>query len=64
MPIYNLGLDGPDGEQIIPAHEFPNEMRRDDTFEYDGYTWQVLQVATEQNAKQGEPVKILRCVPA
>jgi hypothetical protein len=65
MPSYSLDLDLPGEEsRYVPSHEFPNEMGRDDQFEYDGYTWHVIEVATKQFDAPGEPEKTLRCIPA
>lgn len=64
VPEYSLDLDGPDGATYVPCHEFPDVMRAGDTFEHDGWTWQVLEVATKQFDAPGEPSETLRCVPA
>jgi hypothetical protein len=65
MPAYSLDLDRPGEEPLyVPSHDFPNTMRSGDTFEYDGWTWQVMQVATKQFDREGEPEFTLRCIPA
>jgi hypothetical protein len=63
MPAYRLDLDGPDGPIYVPSHDFPSAMRAGDTFMYDGWTWQVTEVATKQFDKEGEPELTLRCIP-
>jgi hypothetical protein len=64
MPAYSLDLEGPDGNVYVPSHDFESEMRSGDTFTYDGWTWQVTEVATKQFDAPGEPDLTLRCVPA
>jgi hypothetical protein len=59
MPRYNLGLEGPDGEKWVEDYETPEEMRRGDRFEYDGYTWQVTEIAVPQSGSS--EVLVLRC---
>ncbi|MDP9223608.1 MAG: hypothetical protein M3P18_07075 [Actinomycetota bacterium] len=64
MPEYSLDLDGPDGTTYVPSQEFPNAGRVGETFERDGWTWQVIAVAAKQFDAPGEPPETLRCVPA
>jgi hypothetical protein len=60
MPTYSLDLDGPDGKKWVPAHDFPERMKSGDRFTYDGWTWQVLEVAVSQHDNDPD---VLRCVP-
>jgi hypothetical protein len=63
MPSYSVNLDRPGEDNVyVPTHEFDNDMRAGDTFEYDGAMWQVLEVATKQFDAEGEPEQTLRCV--
>jgi hypothetical protein len=64
MPAYSLDLEGPEGNTYVPSHDFPNEMRRGETFTLEGYTWQVVEVAKKQFDAPGEPDLTLRCIPA
>jgi hypothetical protein len=64
VPEYSLDLDGPDGTAYVPSQAFPNAKRVGDTFERDGWTWQVIDVAAKQFDAPGEPPETLRCVPA
>lgn len=64
MPSYSLDLALPGQEPgYVPSHDFPGEMRNGDRFQYDGCTWQVIEVATKQFDSQGEPDKTLHCIP-
>jgi recombination DNA repair RAD52 pathway protein len=38
-------------------------MQGGDTFGFDGWTWQVLEVAAKQFDTPDEPPETLRCVP-
>ena len=65
MPSYSLDIEIPGEEaRYVPSHDFPNEMRAGDQFEYDGYTLQVVEVATKQLDAPGEPDETIRAVPA
>lgn len=65
MPSYSLDIDIPgEASRYVESHDFPNEMRAGDQFQYDGYTLQVIEVATKQFDPPGEPGTTLRCIPA
>jgi len=64
MPAYSLDLEGPEERTFVESHDFPNEMRPGATFTHDGWTWQVIEVATKQFDAPGQPVLTLRCIPA
>lgn len=64
MATYSLDLEVPGEEaRYVKSHDFPNEVSTDDQIQYDGFTWQVFEVATKQFDAPGEPDKTLRCVP-
>jgi len=63
MPAYSLDLEGLDGNSTyVPSHDFPTAMRPGDSFKYEGWTWEVTEVATKQFDASGEPELTLRCV--
>jgi hypothetical protein len=62
LPTYSLDLQGPEGVRYVPTHDFPEPVRRGDTFTYDGWTWQVTEVAAKQEAVPDEPDYTLRCL--
>lgn len=65
MPSYSLDLQRPGEDDIyVPSHDFEGPMRPDDTFEYERWTWRVIEVATKQFDAEGEPEQTLRCVPS
>jgi hypothetical protein len=65
MPSYSLDIEIPgEGNRYVPSHDFPNEMRAGDQFQYDGYTLQVVEIATKQFDAPGEPGHTIRVVPA
>jgi hypothetical protein len=65
MPSYSLDIEIPgEDNRYVPSHEFPNEMSAGDQFEYDGYTLQVIAVATKQFPPDpGEADETIRAVP-
>lgn len=65
MPSYSLHIELPaEAPRYVPSHDFPNEMHAGDQFQFDGYTLQVLEVATKQFDAPGEPEQTLRCIPS
>lgn len=65
MPSYSLHIEIPGEEaRYVASHDFPNEMHAGDQFEYDGYTLQVVEVATKQFDAPGEPPETIRAIPA
>lgn len=64
MPSYSLDVEIPgEDARYVASHDFPNEMRVGDQFQYDGYTLQVIAVATKQFDALGEPDQTIRAVP-
>ena len=63
MPSYSLHLEGHDiSPRYVPSCDFPAEMQRGDRFGYDGWTWQVTEVAVKRFEAVGEPDKTLRAI--
>jgi hypothetical protein len=60
--IGEVAIYCPECAEREPSHEFPDEMHSGDTFTYDGWTWQVTQVAAKQFDAEGEPELTLRCI--
>jgi hypothetical protein len=58
MPAYSLDLEGPNERDWIENYEFSKPMQRGDRFRLNGWTWEVVEVATSQERE--EPV--LRCI--
>jgi hypothetical protein len=62
---YSLDLEAPDEDvPYVPTHDFDGTPRSGDTFEYDGRTWRVLEVAVKQFDAPGEPPNTIRAVLA
>jgi hypothetical protein len=66
MASYSLDIDIPgEPRRYVRSHDFPNEMRAGDQFEFDGYTLQVIAVATKQFPREpGEAEETIRAAPA
>ena len=66
MPSYSLDIELPgEPRRYVPSHDFPNEMRPGNQFPFDGYTLQVVAVATKQFPREpGEAEKTIRAIPA
>lgn len=65
MPSYSLNVEIPGQDaRYVPSHDFPNDMSVGDQFQYDGYTLQVVAVATKQFDAPGEPDQTIRAIPA
>jgi hypothetical protein len=65
MPSYSLDIEIPgEDNRYVPSHDFPNEMRAGDQFDYAGFRLQVTGVATKQFDAPGEPDKTIRARPA
>jgi hypothetical protein len=63
MPSYSLDIEIP-GEDgcYVASHDFLDGMHVGDQFQYDGYTLQVIAVATKQFDALGEPDQTIRAV--
>ena len=64
VPAYSLDLTSPNGPTYIPWHEFPEQMDVASRFTYDGWTYEVVEVAVKNFDAAGEPDLTLRCVAA
>jgi hypothetical protein len=65
MPSYSLDIEIPgEDNRYVPSHDFPNDMRAGDQFEYEGYKLQVVEVAAKQFDAPGEPDQTIRAIPA
>jgi len=66
MPSYSLDIEIPgEASRYVPSHDFPNDMSVGDQFTFNGYTLQVVEVATKQFPRErGEAEKTIRAIPA
>jgi hypothetical protein len=65
VPSYSLDIEIPgDESRYMPSQDFPKEMSAGGQFMFEGYTLQVVEVATKQFDAPGEPDQTIRAIPA